>query len=74
MSARDYFLAKQFDKNNDGILDETETRAAKKAIKEGFNNKFMFGLERAGSVLLQNMSNNAHKMDTKGLATHIRVK
>ena len=33
VSARDYFLAKQFDKNNDGILDETETRAAKKAIK-----------------------------------------
>ena len=58
VSARDYFIAKQFDKGDKGMLTEKEMAAAKKAIREGFTDNFMFGLERSGSVLLKNLNEN----------------
>ena len=52
VSVKDYFLAKQFDKDGDGKLNETELANAKKALAEGYADRFMFGLERAGSMPL----------------------
>lgn len=34
----------------------------------------MFGLERAGSVLLGNLNEDKSKFDSRGIADHIRVK
>jgi hypothetical protein len=48
VSQKDYFLAKQFDTDKDGKLDSQEKKKAKKALESGFENKFMFGLERSG--------------------------
>ena len=52
MSVKDYFLAKQFDKDGDGKLNEKELAEAKKALNEGYADRFMFGLERHGSMPL----------------------
>ena len=51
VSHRDYFLAKQFDKDQDGKLNEKELASAKKALEEGYSNKFLFGLEAAANRL-----------------------
>ena len=57
---RDYFLAKHFDKDKDNKLNETELAEARQAIKNGFENKFMFGLDRQGTGL-QNFRQSADK-------------
>ena len=61
VSVKDYFLAKHFDKDGDGKLNESELGNAKKALQEGFADRFLFGLERAGSVPL------ARSIDTSDL-------
>ena len=45
VSQRDYFLAKHFDKDKDGKLNAEELATARKALKEGYESKFLFGLE-----------------------------
>lgn len=47
---KDYFIAKHFDVDKDGKLNSKELETAKKAIADGFEHKFVFGLERAGLV------------------------
>lgn len=49
MSVKDLFYAKQFDKDKDGKLNDTELSEAKRAMANGYENKFMFGLERMGT-------------------------
>lgn len=46
----DLFLAKRFDLDKDGKLNEKELTAAKNAINSGYKDNFMFGLERSGPV------------------------
>ena len=53
MSHRDYFLAKQFDKDKDGVLNSEELATARKALKEGYSSKFLFGLEAGANQLQQ---------------------
>ena len=48
VSVKDFFLAKRFDKDGDGKLDEAEVATAKKSLADGYEKKFLFGLERAG--------------------------
>ena len=48
VSQKDLFLAKHFDQDKDGKLNEAERRKAKEAMEAGFDKKFLFGLERAG--------------------------
>lgn len=48
MSHKDLFLAKQFDLDKDGKLNYSESKLAKEAIAQGFEDKFLFGLDRAG--------------------------
>lgn len=50
VSATDLFLAKRFDKDKDGRLNEEEFAAAKQAIASGYKDQFMFGLERTGAI------------------------
>ena len=59
ISAREYFIAKQFDKNNDGKLDTEERMAAINAIKnvsfnfifiiQGFEDNFVWGIDQSGT-------------------------
>ena len=76
VSARDYFIAKQFDKDNKGMLTKEERQEAQKAIQEGFTDKFVFGLERAGSAFLNNIAiaEGAKRPTDRIIADHIRVK
>ena len=46
VSQLDYFIAKRFDSNNDGILDSQERIAFLAALKNGYQNNFIFGLDR----------------------------
>ena len=48
VSHKDLFLAKQFDLDRDGKLNQTERKNAEEAIANGFEEKFLFGLDRAG--------------------------
>ena len=50
ISSQDLFLAKRFDADKDGKLNQEERQAAMKAIDEGYKDQFMFGLERAHLV------------------------
>ena len=43
-------LAKHFDRDGDGRLDTAEKAAAMKAIKEGFETRFLWGLEKTGGL------------------------
>ena len=51
VSQRDYFLAKHFDKDKDGKLNAEELATARKALKEGYEKKFLFGLEASANQL-----------------------
>ena len=74
VSVKDYFLAKQFDKDGDGMLNKQELAEAKKALDEGYANKFMFGLERAGSMPLSTSVDGKDGNDKVSAATrHHRV-
>ena len=48
VGGRDYVIAKHFDKDGDGRLNTAEKQSAMKALEEGFENKFMWGLEQSG--------------------------
>ena len=48
VSNLDYFLAKRFDVDKDGKLNEKELSAARQAKESGYLDQFMFGLERTG--------------------------
>ena len=50
ISSREYFIARRFDKNKDGKLEPKERETALKALKEGYENEFLFGLDKCGSV------------------------
>lgn len=50
VSFKDLVLGKHFDVDKDGQLNEQEKAAAEKALKDGFANKFVFGLERTGVI------------------------
>ena len=50
VNVRDYALAKMFDKDGDGKLNKAEFKAAIKALEDGFEEKFMWGLEQSGSL------------------------
>lgn len=52
VSVKDLFLSKLFDKDKDGKLNASELAEAKKALAEGFDKKFMFGLERMGTGMM----------------------
>lgn len=45
VSTKEYFIASRFDKNGNGKLEPNEKAEAIKALKEGFENKFKFGLD-----------------------------
>jgi len=45
---RDYVIAKRFDIDQDGILNEKEKSEAIKALKNGYENNFVWGLEQSG--------------------------
>ncbi len=45
VNERDFALAKMFDKDGDGKLSHAEFQAAIKALEDGFEDKFMWGLE-----------------------------
>ena len=42
---KDLVLAKHFDKDGDGKLNSTEKREALKALQEGFEGRFLWGVE-----------------------------
>ena len=74
VSARDFFIAKQFDKGNKGQLTIDERKEAQKAIKEGFTDKYVFGLERGGSTFLKNITEGQKRPTDRIIADHIRVR
>ena len=45
VGGRDLVIAKHFDLDKDGILNAEEKNNAMKALKEGFENKFVWGIE-----------------------------
>jgi hypothetical protein len=50
VSSHDYFLAKRFDLDKDGKLNETERRNALGALRNGYENNFKWNLEGSGSM------------------------
>lgn len=46
VNAKDYMLAKHFDKDGDGRLNTAERKEAMKAIDEGFEGRFVWGIEK----------------------------
>ena len=50
VSNLDYFIAKKFDVDKDGKLNEKELSAAIEACKSGYLEQFMFGLDKNGPV------------------------
>ena len=79
VSQKDYFLAKQFDKDADGVLNADEFAAAKKALQEGYSNRFLFGLEAGANRLSHNSQlpgfdyEARHRQKVSNHLNHIRV-
>ena len=48
MGFKDLVMAKHFDKDKDGKLNEVERENAMKGIQEGFEEKFVWGCEQSG--------------------------
>ena len=46
---KDMAIAKMFDKNKDGILDDEEKAEMMKALKDGIMDRYVWGLEQTGS-------------------------
>ena len=51
---KDLVIAKHFDKDNDGRLNTAEKANAMKAIQEGFENQFVWGVEKSGVNVKEN--------------------
>jgi hypothetical protein len=49
VGGRDYFLAKKFDLDRDGKLNEGERKHAYDSLHNGYENNFVWGLEKEGS-------------------------
>lgn len=49
MGGRDLVMAKHFDKDGDGKLNEVERENAMKALAEGYEDKFIWGIEQGGA-------------------------
>jgi hypothetical protein len=49
VGGRDYVLAKRFDKDHDGKLDEIEKKAAYEAIHDNYEDQFIWNLENQGA-------------------------
>jgi hypothetical protein len=49
VGARDYVLAKRYDKNNDGKLDDKERKEAYEAINKNVEDNFVWNLDNQGS-------------------------
>jgi hypothetical protein len=45
VSAKEYLIAKIFDKDGDGILNDEEKAECIKQLKDGYEKKFLFGLD-----------------------------
>ena len=54
---RDYFVASRFDKDRDGKLDEQERATCVKALEDGYEKRFKFGLESAPLAAHRNQYN-----------------
>jgi len=50
VSAREYFIAKQFDKDKDGRLNTAEKTNAMRALASGYEDNFVWNLEGKGSL------------------------
>ena len=50
VSNKEYFIARQFDKNSDGKLETDERIQAIEALNNNYESKFVWGLEREGSL------------------------
>lgn len=48
VGGRDLVIAKYFDEDKDGRLNTAEKENAMKALKEGFENNFVWGIEQSG--------------------------
>ena len=55
VGGRDLVVAKHFDKDEDGRLNTAEKANAIKALKEGFENKFVWGIEQSGANSLHRL-------------------
>jgi len=69
VSPQDYFLAKRFDQDRDGKLNEQELSAAKKAISQGYKDQFLFGLDCCAPVPREMQPRNRDGRKT----THLRA-
>lgn len=49
VSAREYFISKQFDKDRDGRLNAEEKAEALRALQSGYEDSFVWNLEAQGS-------------------------
>ena len=49
VGARDYFIAKRFDQDQDGILDSSEKATALKALETGYEKQFIWNVEETGA-------------------------
>ena len=50
VNERDYFIAKLFDKDKDGKLNQEEYQTAIKALEDGFEQRFMYGVEKTAGL------------------------
>ncbi len=48
VSSKDYFLAKRFDLDQDGRLSPSERQSALDALRSGFEDRFIWGLDKTG--------------------------
>lgn len=48
VGGRDLVIAKRFDKDKDGILNENERQSALDAVKSGYENGYVWGVEASG--------------------------
>ena len=50
ISGMEYVIARKFDHNADGKLDKDERKKAIEALHNGFENQFVWGLEKYGKL------------------------
>lgn len=48
VGAREFFVARRFDSNKDGVLEDEERLECLQALKEGFEEPYLFGIEAGG--------------------------